>query len=407
VTCEAGAGRILLEQARWQPIGVALAFDDPWQVPVCVRAGNSARLETSEKCTLLTGRAGAIDFPTCVDWVMPNARAAGYYRFAMPPADLARLRDKGLAKLTTVERLAVAHNVDAAFRSGTLTGGELVQSLEAIARDAHGAIAAAPLEALGFIDAHILEGPTRTAFRARIAALYAPAVRSLGWRPVATEPPARRVFRSRLLQFLALTIEDQATLGEAAKLGRRYLGVDGDGALHPDAVDPDLAGLAIAAAARRGDAAVFDALLAHLGRTEDGQLRQRIVGALANARAQELVARSLALVLDARLRPHERVGPLWALLASVETRDAAWAWLEGNLDKLMPMLPDRYAARIPGAYAACDPGRAKALEQLFAPRADKLTGAPRSLAQALEVIAQCAARVAAHRDGIVAFAQKK
>ncbi|MCW5803229.1 MAG: M1 family metallopeptidase, partial [Deltaproteobacteria bacterium] len=172
-TCEAGAGRILLEQAQWQPVGSGgSSAGATWQLPVCVRAGNGARVD--ERCTLLEGRTGAIDLPTCVDWVMPNAGATGYYRFAMPPADLARLRDKGAGKLSTVERLSLAHNIEAAFRSGALGGGELILALEAVARDPHGAVASVPLDALRFIDAHVVDGAARAALRARIAAVYAP-----------------------------------------------------------------------------------------------------------------------------------------------------------------------------------------------------------------------------------------
>jgi hypothetical protein len=128
-----------------------------------------------------------------------------------------------------------------------------------------------------------------------------------------------------------------------------------------------------------------------------------MLGALANAREPALVARTLDLTIDAKLRTNERLLPLWTLLSAQATRDDAWAWIERTFDKLAPLLPDRHAARVFGMYSACDPRRTDAVKSFFAPRADKLTGGPRNLALALESAGQCAARVAAHRDAIATY----
>jgi len=395
--CAAGHGSVAIAQSRWRPVGSTVPPDGSWTVPVCVRAGLGKR--AVQACTLLTAATGEIELPACADWVMPNADAAGYYRTTLLGDDLARLRDHGMAQLSVVERLRFAHDLDAAFRSAAMPGGDVLRAYEQVARDPHGAVAAVPLGLFGFADSHLVDGAARQALRAHIARLYAPAVAALGWKATATDSPARRLYRAKLLDFLAIDIADPATQREAARLGRRLLGLDRDRVRHPDAVDPDLADTALEAAARTGGAAVFDALVAELGRTEDAQIRERILGALSGVREPALIARALELSLDPKLRKTERLAPL-RLLASIETRDVAWAWLKAHFDELAALLPDRYGGRLPQMYKVCDPARAEEVRAFFTPRVDKLTGGPRNLAQALETAQQCAARVDAQRDSV-------
>jgi alanyl aminopeptidase len=374
-----------------------VAAEGSWTVPVCVRAGFGKRVE--QVCTLLTAATGVVELPGCADWIMPNADAAGYYRTTLAGDDLARLRDRGMAQLSVVERLRFSHDLGAAFRSAALPGGDVLRALEPLARDPHGNVAVVPLSLFGFVDAFMVDGAGRKALRGHVAKLYAPAVAALGWKAAATDTPARRQYRSTLLGFLGGVIDDPAIQREAARLGRRMLGLDRDHVRHPDAVDPDLADTALIAAARTGGADVFDALVAELGRSEDAQIRQRLLIAISNVRAPALIPRALELSLDPKLRKNEHLFPLF-MLGTNDTRDAAWTWLKAHFDELAPLLPDRFGGRLPLMYTVCDAARAEQLRAFFTSRVDQLTGGPRNLAQALENAQQCAARVDAQRDSV-------
>ena len=399
-TCTAGKGHLALAQSRWRSAGAPAGADARWSIPVCVRT------DAGEACTLLAEPTGTLELPKCPAWVMPNAGATGYYRFTQPTEDLAHLRDRGTSHLTTAERLALVHDLDAAFRSGTMPGAEVLRALEPLARDAHGTVAIAPLSVYAFVDDFMVTGARRTALRARIAKLYAPAVATLGWKPAASDPPWRRLFRSSLYEFVALHLEDRALLAEAARRGRRMLGVGGDGAFHPDVVDPDLAAIALDAAMRMGDTTVFDALVARFAGSEDAQVRRRMLGALASTRDPALLGRALDLSLDPRLRQNERLTIVATLLGTLETRDVAWTWLTAHFDALVPMLPDRYAGFMPRIYKVCDATRADAVRAFFTPRVDKLTGGPRNLALALETAEQCVARVAAQQASVDGYERR-
>jgi len=413
--CAAGRGRVELAQTAWRAAGAAAAPDAKWIIPVCIRYGAGARVD--QACGVLDAPTGAIELPVCADWIMPNADAAGYYRSALAPDDLVRLRDRGTARLSTVERVQLGHDLAAGFASGALPGGDVLRALEPLARDGHGAVALVPRALLEFVDGYIAAPPDprgdpqgarrSAALRARIARLYAPAVAALGWTPSAQDRPWRRRLRTELLGFLALKIQDPPVLAEAARRGRRLLGLERDGVRHPDAVAPDLADVALSAAARTGGAAAFDALVAELARSADAQVRQRTLVALASAREPALVARALDLALDPRLRKNERVVALGALLKAADTHAAAWTWLTVHFDALAPELPDRFAGQIPRQIRLCDRARIDEVRAFFAPRIDKYTGAPRNLAQALEAAAQCAARASAQRDSVFAYLDAK
>jgi len=402
--CDGGRGRVELAQTAWHAAG-ATASSARWQIPVCLRYGVGARVD--QLCTVLDVAERTVELPACPDWILPNADAAGYYRSALSAPDLARLRDRGTARLSTVERVGLGHDLEAAFASAALPGGDVLRAIEPLARDPHGAVALVPRNLLGFVDRYMIDsadprgGARRAALRARIAKLYGPAVAQLGWTPSPGERPWRRRLRSELLGFLATQIEVPAVQAEAARRGRRLLGLDRDRVRHADAVAPDLAEVALAAAVRTGGAEVFDALLDALVHDDDAQLRERALVALGKSREPALVGRALDLALDPRLRKSERLFALRGLLDDAATRAAAWSWLTAHFDALLPLLPDRFAGRIPGMLRLCDAQRIDEVRAFFAPRVDQLTGGPRLLAQALEAGAQCAARVAAQRDSVL------
>jgi alanyl aminopeptidase len=388
VACDAQGTRLELAVERWRPLG-SRAPPARYQLPVCARWEVGGVL--GEGCALLDGGHGALPLPGCPRWVMPDAGGTSYYRWSLALADLGRLREGGFAHLTAAERLAYGQMLLAAARAGRTPYADALTELAPLARDGARRVATAPMPALAeAVDALVPEA-ARPRARQGAAALYRPALRELGLDPADGEPRERRLLREDVARFLVEVARDPDVTRELAGRGRAYAGVE-DARFHPDAVSADLVEVALSATIVEGDARTFDALLARLPDLDDGEQRGRVLAALASARAPALSARALTLVGDPRLRVQERPRPLFAQAAYPETREAAWRALRDRFDALAVTLSPGAAASLPGVGAHfCDRDRAAEVRSELAARAEKLPGARRILAQAVERVELCAA----------------
>src|SRR4029079_11560340 len=124
-----GKPTLKLKQSRFLPIGSAGDTNGLWKIPVCARYADGKQIK--EACTLLTDREGALPLETasCPAWVMPNADAAGYYRWTLPAADFSKLAGQGFAKLTAPERMSLAGSLRAGFNKGTMPSGDVLNAL--------------------------------------------------------------------------------------------------------------------------------------------------------------------------------------------------------------------------------------------------------------------------------------
>jgi len=124
------------------------------------------------------------------------------------------------------------------------------------------------------------------------------------------------------------------------------------------------------------------------------------LGSVRDARS----ARALALTLDPVLRVNEVLVPLREQVQDERTREAAWAWLETNLDAVIERVSPRRAAGLAWmAEPFCSEAAAARLEALMRPRVEHLTGGPRTLDGALEALRLCSARAALHRASAERF----
>ena len=193
-----------------------------------------------------------------------------------------------------------------------------------------------------------------------------------------------------------------------AELGRRYLGLAGEGAIQRDAIDPDLAATACVVVGEEADNATFDKLLGTLEQTRDEIARRNIIAALGSARQANVAERSRQLALDERLRPNEVMSPIWSQLSHINTRDSAWRWFEDHLDPIIARLSPRRAGWLPRVTTVhCDVDHAADAEQLFGPHIAKLAGGPRNLALALETTRLCAARLEMQSASLEAYFEGK
>jgi alanyl aminopeptidase len=391
--------RLELRQSRYFPLGSAGTQDRTWQVPVCARF--SVGGQVSERCTLLEGTEGELALPGCPDWVFPNARGAGYYRWSLAGDDLRQLTARGYPQLAVEERVALAATLRASVNAGSLPVADALAALGPIAADAEGEVASEAIPLLNAVRDWVLPPSRRVQANAYAVELFGPVLRRLGFASRQGEPPSARRLRVEAMRLLAAAGHPEV-VREAARLGRAYAGLE-DGRFHPEAVDPDLAELALGVAVEHGDRAIFDALLARLPTTDDTALRGRILDALGHARDPERSARALALTLDPQLRKQEGLTELFQQSQDPRTRDAAWRFLQAHFDAVLAKIPEPYAPYLPSLANFCDAAHAAELKAFFEPRAAKIAGLAKSVRQAEESVRLCEARALGQRASAERF----
>ena len=404
LNCGEGKAELALSQSRYLPVGSSGSRDKTWSIPVCARYSIGGEPQ-KPACTMLSEKTGSLDLKTgtCPDFVMPNAGGTSYYRWSMPAQDLDKLLAAKQA-LSPRERYSVADALAASFDAAVLDAGEVMARLPQVAGDGHRAVNGVPMRILGFARDHLVDDKSRERLMAFGRKLYAPWVKKLGMTAKPDDDADTRRMRARVISFMAISMEDPKVLAEAAKLGRAAVGFGGDGKFHAEAVDPDLVGVALAAAVQSGDAAFIAHLEELLAGSQDALLRGRILGAFASTRNPALAERARTLTLSAGVRGNEAFGPILGLMSTEKTRASTWKWFKSNYESVLKKLPSTRTGRLPGmaGYFCDDAGIAEA-EGFFKERADKLAGGPRNLKLGLERATLCAARRSAQQESAMRF----
>jgi len=402
LSCGEGGNVIALSAERFVPLGSGATHDGTWSVPVCVRYGTGA--QTAETCTLLSTHTGRITLPAgaCPAWIHPNSNATGYYRFALPADDLQALVSQGYAHLNARERISLASNVRAMVSAGTLDVEAALPFYARFANDEERLVAADPMGSLVGLIEDMVSPEHQARARTWAGSLYAARFRRLGWTARPRESGDDRLLRRDIATFMTRTAHDGAALRAAADMGLAYVGrgrtrrAPTDGALHPEAVNIDLAGVAVMAAlAEEGEGA--DALFEHIATlamaSGDAMVRQRLFYALGSVENASRAQRALALTLDPRVRMNELGLFMGGQAETHAGRERALAWLAANLDAVATRMPDARLGSLSWTFSGfCSADARGRVEALISPHAASWPGAPRNLAGTLEVITMCETR---------------
>jgi alanyl aminopeptidase len=202
--------------------------------------------------------------------------------------------------------------------------------------------------------------------------------------------------RERRATLIAILVDSNPGLArQLAGLARRWLDTPHDD-LAKDALPHALRALVRVDVK---DAAAFDALLARAKREPDPRVRGYMLRALASTREPALLDRAIGLVFDEGLRVNEKAIGLWVQGADPRTADHTFAVMRERHDVIAGELPEDWRARFPNAAAGlCSDADADAVSAFFGPKVKTTPGLDRGLAQTIEEIRLCAARVRAHAE---------
>ncbi|MFI5278358.1 MAG: M1 family metallopeptidase, partial [Ktedonobacterales bacterium] len=336
-----GEAQAQVSQRRFFSAANAPASDQVWQVPMQVRYEDAAGVHTARY--LLTERSAS--FPIQVSgelrWLYANASEIGFYRQRLDATLLAKLR-ANLTRLSPAEQKGLLRDQWALVTNGeqgitpyldtvaALTSSDDETLISRIVGE-HLAQTRALLEMAG--DAQALAG-----YRAWVAQLFRGKMAALGYEPQPGEPVETARLRASVLSAMANDARDPEAIAQARALQERE-------ASDPAGVEPNLAPVAIGAAARAGDAATYDRFLTLYQSRKGGDFTpdqvERYVGTFALFEPTELTARTFSLMDQGEdIFPFQsQLRLMFMLLTQTRTQAAAWDNVKAHWDFVQQRAP--------------------------------------------------------------------
>jgi cytosol alanyl aminopeptidase len=393
--CDAGKPPVLtLAQSRYLPPGAAAptAAAAPWQFPMCIAHDkDGARGET---CAMVSAASAEIplDAVACPTWVWPNAGGVGHYRVSLSPARVAQTTGAGWARLTPVERIALAGDLSAMILAGEL---DLAAGMALVPRLMREGNPSAVGYAVGFAGVRQLVPEARMAVYDRwLVKTFGAEARKLGWVRKPGEALDVNRTRARLVGLVA-SAGDQELRRQVVALARtwRKLPRDARGRVLWQAVE--------------ADPATFDRVLAEALTEKDREARGNLHGALTATRDPARIRTVLGLLLDDRVDVREVMWLPYGFGREPE-RTLVEGWVRDHLAELDARIPHESTSGGSAVYAglftnACDPARRDEIAAFVQKTFAKVPGAERELAQHIEGMDQCIAYRARVRPQVEAW----
>ena len=220
------------------------------------------------------------------------------------------------------------------------------------------------IDALWAIDRALVSDAARPRSRASCAAGRTDGAPSRLARPP-NESDDDHFTREALLQLLGELGEDAAVLAEAD--GWRASG--SPRRTPAGGVSSDLARIALPLAAKRGDEALWQQMLAVLKSPPTPEARILALSGLTGFDNPVLVERTLALVIEGTIKPQDLRYLFPAMAMRRASRDVTLAWIQAHLDEVVPKIPSAAVGRLINAVTAlCDASRVRSFESFMTAR---------------------------------------
>jgi aminopeptidase N len=403
VACGAEGASGVVTQERFLSAGGG--GSGAWTVPMCLRLGAAGKPVTTT-CALAAGPRAELPLPFCPAWVWPNAGGTGYYVTALPTNGL----DALAARLAVSEQLALATDAALLARRGDVPVDSALALGLALAPSEDRLVVAGSLDLLGLIDPAALSPRDRVRHQNLMRKTFAARARALGWLPRPGDDEEVNSLRRMVVSAAGGAGGDRALMTEARRLTLAWLD-------ERSRVPAEVSGAVLQVAARRGDAALFDRILAEAVRTKDRTERGRLLLALGAFRDPALSRSALELLLPTG-DPAAPEGPMfdvretWPILRSAlawpETRAGAWRFLGEHWEEVAGRLrgDEGQWLIVSAAAVACEPGKREEVATFLATRAERFDGAPKALARALEAADECAATRKRNAPAVTSFLKR-
>jgi len=379
-SCKGKGERLGLRQQRLliSAEGPAQADQQLWQIPFCAK---TSALENGV-CVLMTSSEDSIVAPSCAGWVFGNLNAQGYYRVAYSSEDLRRVGAAAEDHLNVPERIALVEDSWAMTRAGRNTASDFVSLSDQLRSEQNLHVIDALSAHLDYLGDSLVEPDQREKFEAFVRAQFASMAEQLGWDPRAGDTDDQRALRASLLEILG-GAGDPRAVAVSRRMVEQYM-------KDPGSVDGTLIGSAFTVASENGDDGFYARILEALNHARSSDAYYHCLYALTDFRQPDLLARTIALIDQGKVRQQDYPRFFSALLANPESRDRAWQYLKDHWDDLAQKVTSFGGAGAISALGnACSMQMRDDVERFF--DRHPAPGAERAVRQSLERIGECVA----------------
>jgi aminopeptidase N/puromycin-sensitive aminopeptidase len=347
---------------------------EKWEIPVCVRNAQG------KYCQVLKEKTQAFSLAGCSSWLFANVDSGSYYRTEYGAENLHALAAIMENDLTPEERLSLVSDQWALVRAGQSTVADYLAVVQGLKEDRGRAIWAAVGGQLRYIHAFLLTASDRPQYEAWVRDLLAPAINELSLNPQSGDTADTKAVRAEIADTLANAGNDPAVIRQLTDLVPQIM-------KDASAVNPYLVPVAVAAAARHGDAALYQQYRDKLKSAQTPDEYYLYLYSLPGFPQPELVKQNLDFVLTPELRNQDATGFMQTLLATPTSGPQAWDFLRTNWTTLQSKLSSYTKDEVVAALAAfCDANLRDDIKGFFATHK---TAAEHTLGQSLERVNAC------------------
>lgn len=394
-SCETSNAVLSVSQERYSPLGTQFKENNLWNIPVCMSYEVEGKI--TQQCNVLAKQSQKITLAgaKCNTWVMPNAKAAGYYRFNFDSAGWQALLTN-LHKVDPLEANAVIDSMKSAFNSGNLTVQDVIDVIPATLDASSWEVITSGMSTLRTVIKYADEDQ-KPALRKLAGDFYRAKADEIGFVDTTeldkSAPLDANELRTHLMSFMAFTARDNVYRKYLTHMGKDYIGYQTDGKFHDDAVIPALRSTAMSVAVQELGKDYVDALMVHLNASSDGTVRQRLIKGLTATKDLNISQTLVDFSLTSNVRDNEKTRFMFGLIRKKELDGVMWPWLTANFDALIAGLPTNYQSYIPYLFLGeCVEEKNKRLDTFLKPRLGDLVGADRNFVKAKDHLKQCLAQ---------------
>ena len=382
--CSGNATTIALEQQRYfyDRAMFNRGSDELWLLPVCLKtAPAQAGGKAAERCELLSKKEENFTVTGCVPWVLANAGAKGYYHSGYQPEAVQALARDVETALTPAERITLLADTWAAVGVGQQPIGDYLQLAEGLQADRNRAVLEQLFKQLDYIGEYLMNDNDRDPYQAWLRRLLTPVAQQLGWEPKPGESDEQKSLRAQLLHILGYTGRDPEALSEARKLTEQVL-------KNPASVERDLAATALRLAARNGDSALYDRVLAGTKSSKTPEEYYLYFRTLARFSDPRLLQRTLEYAISPEVRSQDTLSLIARVMNNRAGEKVGWDFVRLHWAEVEKAGGPFASSEIVGAADSfCDAGMRDEIKDFFTTH--NVPAAERTLKQSLERVNYC------------------